>query len=83
MRQEDLLIYATNLFLAGQVADAIEIGAQLEPERRTALKEQVRRIFRIYQRPSAELERTLQRLDAGDAPATPSTVPTSPLLDLR
>ncbi|OPZ88187.1 MAG: hypothetical protein BWY76_00083 [bacterium ADurb.Bin429] len=83
LSQDDLLIYATNLFLAGQVSDAIRTGARLEPERRTALKDQVRNIFRVYHRSTAELERTLKLLDAGDLPATPSTVPASPLLDLR
>ncbi|HOS44437.1 MAG TPA: hypothetical protein PK794_12140, partial [Armatimonadota bacterium] len=83
LSQEDLLVYATNLFLAGQVSDAIRTGARLEPERRAALKDQVRRIFRVYQRPAAEVERTLTLLDAGEpAPATPPA-PARPLVERR
>ncbi|OQA94661.1 MAG: hypothetical protein BWY25_02703 [Chloroflexi bacterium ADurb.Bin222] len=83
LREEDRLMYATNLFLAGQVSDAIRVGAQLAPAGRAVLKDQVRRIFRVYKRSAAELERTLTLLDAGGAkPAAPSG-PSSPLLNLK
>jgi hypothetical protein len=77
--QADRMVYATNLFLAGRVREAIAQGTQLDPALRASLKAQVRTIYRIYKRPTAELERTLKLLDADEAALT---APAGPLENL-